>query len=156
MRRFWGGLWRAMQVLGLCLVVISACGGDQVRAAKPAAPGLWIAADRIVGFVPFTVYVYGKVVGTGADHLELCRSDAAWIAESASARRVEEASPRPGGPAGPPGPQCAPGKLNPTPDGYDYSHDLKFDRPGTYQIRLVMVDGDGERMVSNAVRVRAF
>jgi hypothetical protein len=156
MSRFWGGLWRTIQVLGLCLVLFTASGADQVRAAKPATPGLWIAADRIVGFVPFTVYVYGKVVGTGASQLELCRSNAAWIAESANARRVEGASPRAGVPAAPPGPQCAPGRLNPTPDGYDYSHDLRFDRPGTYQLRLVMVDGDGEKMVSNAVRVRAF
>lgn len=156
MRRFWGGLWRAMQVLGLCLVLLTAFGADPIRAAKPATPGLWIAADRIVGFVPFTVYVYGKVVGTGAGQLELCRSNTAWIAESANARRVEGGSPRPGGPVAPPGPQCAAGRLNPTPDGYDYSHDLRFDRPGTYQLRLVMIDGDGERMVSNSVRVRAF
>ena len=156
MRRVWGGLWRAMKVLGLCLVLSSALGTDQLQATKPATPGLWIAADRIVGFVPFTVYVYGKVVGTEAGQLELCRSDAAWVAESANARRVEEASPRPGLPVDPPRAQCAAGRLNPTPDGYNYSHDLHFDQPGTYQIRLVMVARDGGRMVSNAVRVRAF
>lgn len=156
MRRVWGGLWGSVRIPGLCLALTVASGAGQLQAAKPAAPGLWIAADRIVGFVPFTVYVYGKVIGTAAGQLELCRSDAAWIAESANARRVEEASPRPGDPQDPPGPDCAAGRLDPTPDGYSYSHDLRFDRPGTYQIRLVMVDRDGERMVSNAVRVRAF
>lgn len=159
MRRFWGELWRAIQVVGLCLVLLPALGAEPIEAAKPATPGLWIAADRIVGFVPFTVYVYGKVVGDGAGHLELCRSNAAWIAESANARRVEGASPRPAAPiapSAPPGPQCAAGHLNPTPDGFDYSHDLRFDSPGTYQLRLVMVGRDGGRMVSNSVRVRAF
>ena len=142
--------------LGGLFVLLPVLGPDPIRAAKPATPGLWIAADRIVGFVPFTVYVYGKVTGTGAGQLELCRSNAAWIAESANARRVEGSSPRSAAPAAPPGPQCASGRLNPTPEGYDYSHDLRFDRPGTYQLRLVMVDGEGERMVSNSVRVRAF
>ncbi len=156
MKRCWGGLWRSLQGFGLCLVLLAAFGADQVRAAKPATPGLWIAADRIVGFVPFTVYVYGKVVGSAPGQLELCRSEAIWIAESANARRVEGISPQHGRPAGRPGPECAAGRMNPTPDGYDYSQDLRFDRPGTYQIRLVMVDRDGERMVSNAVRVRAF
>jgi hypothetical protein len=33
---------------------------------------------------------------------------------------------------------------------------MRFDRPGTYQIRLVMVDAGGTRTVSNVVRVRAF
>ena len=156
MKRFWGGLWRSIQGIGLCLVLLSAIEADQVRAAKPATPGLWIAADRIVGFVPFTVYVYGKVVVGEPGQLELCRSKATWIGESASAHRVEGVSPRHGSPTARPGPECATGSMKPTPDGYEYAQDLRFDQPGTYQLRLVMVDKDGERMVSNAVRVRAF
>lgn len=156
MDRVGGKLWRSGQALGLFLVLCSGFGADPPRAAKTASPALWIAADRIVGFVPFTVYVYGKVVGAAAGHLELCRSETAWIAESANARRVEEGSPRTGFPQPPRGPQCDAGRVTPTPDGIDYSHDLRFDRPGTYQIRLVMIDDEGERVVSNAVRVRAF
>jgi hypothetical protein len=140
----------------ICLAMIQALNVTEASAARPSTPGLWIAADRIVGFVPFTVYVYGKVVGTGPGDLQLCRTEAAWVAESANARRIEEDSPRSGEPEEGPGPQCAPGRMKPTPDGYDYSHDLQFDRPGTYQIRLVMVGGDGGRLVSNVVRVRAF
>src|SRR5437867_4345576 len=45
--------------------------------AKDGPPALWIAADRVVGFVPFTVSLYGKVLGTAEPaRLELCREQA--------------------------------------------------------------------------------
>ena len=100
--------------------------------------------------------MYGKVVGPEPGQLELCRSETAWIAESAKSRRVEESTPRSGFPAGPRGKDCSAGKLSRTPDGFDYEHDMRFDRPGTYQLRLVKIDSNGVRMVSNTVRVRAF
>ncbi len=43
-----------------------------------------------------------------------------------------------------------------TPDGYDYAHDMRFDRPGVYQVRLMMVDTGGRRVMSNTVQVNAF
>ncbi len=156
MRRAGGVTGVILLLICLCLAATTALEPVWAKEARQKSPGLWIAADRIVGFVPFTVYVYGKVAGAEPGQLELCRTEAAWIAESANARRVEIAPRRGSSLEGRSGPDCEAGALNRTPAGYDYAHDMRFDRPGTYQIRLVMVDAGGTRTVSNVVHVRAF
>jgi hypothetical protein len=119
---------------------------------------LWIVADRVVGFVPFTVYLYGKVVGTEPGKIELCRQEVEWLTDSSAtgssrpgytvppSRRSAEAGAAP----------CASGRVVRTPDGYDYQHDMRFEKPGTYQVRLSMVDARGHRVLSNSIQVRAF
>ncbi len=126
------------------------------RSPKRSAPGLWIVADRIVGFVPFTVYVYGKILGTQPGQIELCRSEVAWIAESSSGRRAGgrpvSVDPALDDDAAP----CAAGNVVRTPDGYDYARDLRFDKPGVYHVQLTMVDATGRRITSNTLQVNAF
>jgi hypothetical protein len=53
-------------------------------------------------------------------------------------------------------PFCATGTLVRTRDGFDYSHEMRFDRPGTYRVRLSMVDETGHRVMSNTVQVNAL
>ena len=151
-------LLSALVIGGLLLAAAPVGGPVWAKASKTAAPGLWIAADRIVGFVPFTIYVYGKVIGAEPAQIELCRSEVAWIAESASTRIVEGGSASPRGANGGVSqlPGCASGKALRTPDGYDFSQDMSFDKPGVYYVRLIMVDAEGNRRVSNSVRVSAF
>lgn len=128
------------------------------RTGRHATTGLWIVADRVVGFVPFTMSVYGKILGPPPGEIELCRSEVAWLAESGASRTHAGAAapgdPLPGG-LGPQG-SCASGRVQRTPDGYDYAHEMRFDRPGVYQVQLVMVDGEGRRVVSNPVQVTAL
>ncbi|HEU4401421.1 MAG TPA: hypothetical protein VFT43_04895 [Candidatus Polarisedimenticolia bacterium] len=146
-------------VLGVALLAGLLCDGAAwAKGPKRGGPGLWIVADRIVGFVPFTIYLYGKVLGTEPGQVELCRSEVAWVTDlsprSISAgpstpidtRRTADLEP----------PACDAGDVVRTPDGYDYTHDMRFVRPGTYQVRLMMVDRTGHRMVSNTVQVNAF
>jgi len=133
-------------------------GGSWAKGPRRGGPELWIVADRIVGFVPFTVSLYGKVQGAEPGRLELCRSEVAWLTDSSNARV--------GGlhPTGldakrdsePEEPSCADAGVVRTPDGYDYARDMRFDRPGTYHVRLSMVDPQGHRAVSNTVQVNAF
>jgi hypothetical protein len=119
---------------------------------------LWIVADRIVGFVPFTVSLYGKLLGVEPGRMEVCRSEVASLTEPTRSRSEEN------GRLEPPlrhdplreEPPCAPGKVVRAPDGYDYAHDIRFDRPGTYQVRLRMLDRAGKRILSNPVLVNAF
>jgi hypothetical protein len=156
---------RGRQVLvwiWLGAVLVSLLSGDATlwaKGSKRSNPALWIVADRIVGFVPFTVYLYGKVSGAEPGHLELCRSEIAWLTET-SATRVggaqataldarQAADPEADAP-------CTPGRVVRTPDGYDYAHSMRFDRPGTYHVRLMMVDHSGDTVVSNTVQVNAF
>ncbi len=144
------------------MVVLAAClcaGSAWARGRGRSGPGLWIVADRIVGFVPFTVYVYGKVVGAEPGDIELCRSEVAWLTDTSSARitgggHATALDGRQGADAE--DPPCAAGKVVRTPDGYDYVHDMRFQRPGTYHVRLTMVDRSGHRVVSNSVQVNAF
>lgn len=129
--------------------------------AKDSAPALWIAADRVVGFVPFTVSLYGKVLGSiEPGRLELCR-EAAMQADSSDSRGAGDdptaaRAERNGSPAAPPEPVCSTGTLVRTPDGFDYVHEIRFDRPGTYRVRLSMVDATGRRVISNSVQVNAL
>lgn len=156
-RRSNGWRWAAA-----CLALVAALlsnGSVWAKGPRGTGPMLWIVADRIVGFVPFTVYLYGKVTGAEpGKKMELCRQEIEWLTDTGS------------GGAGRPGhtvppsqrsiqtedPPCASGKLVRTPDGYDYQHDMRFDKPGTYQVRLGMVDAQGHRVLSNTVQVRAF
>src|SRR5438093_6042379 len=129
------------------------------KGAKDTAPALWIAADRVIGFVPFTVSLYGKVRSvTEPSRLELCREVAAQ-ADMTGGRdpedeRMQPARHEPDGAAAEP--PCATGTVVRTPDGYDYQHEMRFDRPGTYRVRLSMVDQTGHRVVSNTVQVNAL
>ena len=130
------------------------------KGAKDGAPALWIAADRVVGFVPFTVSLYGKVRSVAEPgRLELCREVAAQ-ADMAGARDGEDDRMQPARHEQPDGapaePSCAAGTVVRTPDGYDYQHEMRFDRPGTYRVRLSMVDQTGHRVVSNTVQVNAL
>ncbi len=145
-------------VFGLALLVTLAGGGAAwARAPRRGGPGLWIVADRIVGFVPFTVYIYGRVLGSEPGQIELCRSEVSWLTESPATRM---GSGRPAldtqhlgdDPEGP----CASGRVVRTPDGFDYSHDMHFERPGVYHVSLTMVDAGGRRISSNTVQVNAF
>jgi hypothetical protein len=138
--------------------VVPAAGPAWARGTASLGAGLWITADRIVGFVPFTVYVYGKVLGGGPGQVQLCRSEVAWMTEP-SGGRSDMASPMsPLDPARQPADDaaCATGETVRTPDGYQYTRDMHFDHPGVYHIRLMMVDAAGRRVVSNTVRVSAF
>ena len=129
--------------------------------SKDGPPALWIAADRVVGFVPFTVSLYGKVLGSAEpDRLELCR-ELAMQTDVAGSRGgaddpMSERPDRNTAPAARQDPVCATGTLVPTRDGFDYSHEMRFDRPGTYRVRLSMVDATGHRVMSNTVQVNAL
>lgn len=123
---------------------------------RNGGPALRIVADRIVGFVPFTVVVYGKLTGVEPGRVELCRSEASPFAASdpAAVRGGPDGSTFPDRDAG--AARCASGRMVRTAEGYDYTYDMRFDRPGTYQVQLMMVDRDGHRLMSNSVRVNAL
>lgn len=146
----------------VALLLLPAAGGAGIQAKGPKGQGpmLWIVADRIVGFVPFTVLLYGKVVGTDPGTMELCRSEVAWLKETSAANPSGGAASgqTPGDRGGRPaeGSACATGRLQRTPEGYDYAYDMRFTQPGTFQVRLSMVDAEGKRILSNAVQVNAF
>ena len=150
-------MWLAIAVGTMLILSIPGAVPAWARGPRQWSPGLWIVADRIVGFVPFTVSVYGRVLGSEPGQLELCRSEVAWIAESSSARVSGQRSG-----AADPGHQdegddpCSSGHVVRTPDGYDYSHDMRFERPGVYHVQLTMIDAAGRRRTSNTVQVNAF
>ncbi len=151
--------WGGVALLGAALLAWP-LGESSVwaKTSRHTSPGLWIVTDRIVGFVPFTVSVYGKVLGPLPGEIEICRSEVARLTESGSARLhvgpAVLADTQPGGfdPMG----SCLSGQVARTPDGYDYAHEMRFDRPGVYQVQLVMVDREGRRIISNAVQVNAL
>jgi hypothetical protein len=148
--------------LGLAVLAGGAPAWSKGSRSKENGTALWIAADRVVGFVPFTVSLYGRVNSSvEPDRLQLCR-EAAMQADFADARdsrgggdpsALPSRHDRNDGPAEPP---CSTGTLVRTPDGYDYKHEMRFDRPGTYRVRLSMVDRTGHKAISNAVQVNAF
>ena len=156
-----GELVRKLLAAGaLALAVLPATAPALARGPRVKGPGLRIVADRVVGFVPFTVYVYGKISGPAPERIRLCRSEVASITESSSSsarargrgrnaiRNSERSGDRPA--------VCGQGKVVRTKDGFDFTHDLRFDRPGTYRLHLMMSDADGRRTISNTVRVSAF
>ena len=159
-----GNLWsRSALVVGLIAATlrgsVPAWSKGWSKRPKDGAPALWIAADRVVGFVPFTVALYGKVLGASEPgRLELCRETAAQ-ADLANPRNGEDERMQPARQeteTGSAEPTCATGTLVRTPEGYDYQHEMRFDRPGTYRVRLSMVDQTGHRVISNTVQVNAL
>ncbi len=144
--------------VGLLMGSLPAGGLSWARKPVTGGPGLWISADRIVGFVPFTVYIYGKMRDAERGDLELCRSEVAWITDSsgASAGVGGQASPASMGQQIGDQPACSKGETVNTPDGYQYRHDMQFDRPGIFHVRLMMVDPGGHRRMSNTLRISAF
>jgi hypothetical protein len=128
---------------------------------KDGPPALWIAADRVVGFVPFTVSLYGKVLGNNEPtRLELCREMAVQTDVAGSRNGgddpMAERPDRNTAFASPQDTTCATGTLVRTREGFDYSHEMRFDRPGSYRVRLSMVDASGHRVMSNTVQVNAL
>jgi len=159
-----GNLWsRSTLVAGVVAATfcwnVPAWSKGWLKGPKDGAPALWIAADRVVGFVPFTVALYGKVrSAVEPNRLELCRELAIQV-DFANSRNGDEGGMQPARhepDTGPAEPSCAPGTLVRTPDGYDYKHEIRFDQPGTYRVRLSMVDQTGRRMISNTVQVNAL
>ena len=166
----WRVRGRPFTAVAAGLLVVLAFGGGNAwaRAHKNSGPGpvLLIVADRIVGFVPFTVSLYGKIVGAEPEHVELCRSQVRPPGEAMTAGHDGRGGGNAGrdvdpmtGPTRPGreaiGPACESGNLSRTAEGFDYAHELRFDRPGTYQVRLQMVDTQGKRTLSNTVQVNA-
>lgn len=150
----------SFRMAAACLALAAGLFGAVPASAKgprPAGPMLWIVADRIVGFVPFTVFLYGKVTGGEPGKMELCRQEVAWLTDTGAANPGRGVTlPPPQRSAQPDDPPCATGRIVRTPDGFDYQHDMRFEKPGTYQVRLSMVDAQGHRVLSNPIQVRAF
>jgi hypothetical protein len=117
---------------------------------------LMIAADRVSGFVPFNVTVYGKMRGAAPDSVELCRSAVEPLFKPASRREVETGSDPDSRQTHGEAVTCAPAQVVPSEGGYSFERDLRFDEPGIYQIRLTMKDARGRRVSSNTVRVAAY
>jgi hypothetical protein len=147
-----------MLAVALLLGSLPGAGFSWARESLAGSLGLWISADRIVGFVPFTVYVYGRMRGAEQGDLEFCRSEVAWITDSSRALSGAGGQPLPAVMGQQIGdePPCSKGQLVRTPDGYQYKHDMHFDRPGIYHVRLMLVDTEGHRRMSNTLRVSAF
>ena len=161
-----GNQWsRQVMVAGLGLATLAggaAPAWSKGSRAKENGSALWIAADRVVGFVPFTVSLYGRVNSpVEPGRLELCR-EAAMPSPFSGTRSGRDSD----DPSFPPSrqdrndfanePACSTGTLVRTADGFDYKHEMRFDRPGTYRVRLSMVDQTGHRVISNAVQVNAL
>ena len=128
-----------------------------VRSVEETGPALLIAADRITGFVPFTVTVYGRVLGFEPDTVELCRWKVQPLLEPRGEADSKEERPGPETRSQGDGPgACVTGRPVPSPGGYAYEHEIRFDQSGSFQIRLAMVGGSGRRVTSNMVRVSAF
>lgn len=143
---------------GALLLCLTGQADARARGPKASGPGLFIVANRIVGFVPFTVSIYGKVRGLEPGQIELCRSEVAWMTDPARAAavggRMTPGEPFRGDAGG--DADCTTGEVVKTAEGFDYARDLRFDRPGVYQVRLRMVDPSGHRVLSNSVQVNAL
>ena len=132
------------------------------REAEATAPTLLIAADRITGFAPFTVTVYGQIRGVVPGSIELCSSRIVPMFNSSADRgaAAERGATGPSDPDMPPeraaAGGCVSGKAEPSAEGFAYERDLRFDQPGLYHLRLTMLDTTGRRLSSNTVRVSAF
>ena len=147
-------------VAGAIGLALLASGGTVSSGEDPAEDqgDLYIATDRVVGFVPLKVYVYGKIRSGTPARIELCRSEVRSIMADTRRRSDERRdtvrSIR--GETGRPATSCTAARLVETPNGYDHAYEMRFDRPGTYQVRLMMTDRSGRRSMSNTVQVRAF
>jgi hypothetical protein len=139
-----------------CLALLGGESWARSAAADKGARALFIAADRVNGFVPFSVTVYGFVNGAEPGSITLCRAKIEAMSEPAGQRgdawgwAGEESKGRTD-PSG-----CVPGRLVPSKGGFAYENDLRFDRPGVYHVQLLVIDAEGHRRTSNTVRVSAF
>lgn len=145
----------------LLIVLMSAPGvsraGSRSRDPGPPAPALLIAADRVSGFVPFTVTVYGRVRGVEPGSIELCRLRIPSLYEPLD--DLPASRPGPDADLGPELSEpaaCVSGRAVPSAGWLAYEHDLRFDQAGQYHVRLTMIDRAGRRLTSNTVRVSAF
>ncbi|MCZ6696129.1 MAG: hypothetical protein O7A63_06255 [Acidobacteria bacterium] len=156
-RRRLGNGWMVAGAFGLALLA----SGGTVSSGEQSSENqgdLYIATDRVVGFVPLKVYVYGRIRSGTPARIELCRSEVRSIMADTrrrpDARRDAIRSIR--GETSRPATSCTAARLVETPNGYDHAYEMRFDRPGTYQVRLMMTDQSGRRSMSNTVQVRAF
>jgi hypothetical protein len=139
-----------------CLALMGVESWARSAAAEKGERALFIAADRVHGFVPFSVTVYGFVNGAEPGSIALCRAKIEGMSEPAGQRgdawgwsgEEDKARPDPSG--------CVPGRLVPSKGGFAYENDLRFDRPGIYHVQLLVIDAEGHRRTSNTVRVSAF
>lgn len=155
--------WGASAAAGCLLMILFMTNPEASRAASRSresdrsTPALLIAADRVSGFVPFTVTVYGRVRGVEPGSIELCRLRIPTLDEPPD----ELATSRPGSEAegwseAAQPMACVAGRAVASAGGIAYEHDLRFDRAGQYHVRLTMIDSGGRRLTSNTVRVSAF
>jgi len=139
-----------------CVALLGGEAWARSAAASKGERALFIAADRVNGFVPFSVTVYGFVSDSEPGSIALCRSKVETMSEPVARRgdawgwAGDESRGRPDPSA------CAPGRLVPSKGGFAYENDLRFDRPGVYHVQLMMIDAQGQRRTSNTVRVSAF
>ena len=158
------GWSRGAVVAGAVLLILAgvAPAWSKGLRSKENGSALWIAADRVTGFVPFTVSLYGKVNSSvEPGRMELCReaamqSDFAGSRDGRGGDDPMATSSRPDRGDAANEPACSTGTLVRTADGFDYKHEMRFDRPGTYRVRLSMVDATGHRVISNTVQVNAL
>jgi hypothetical protein len=150
--------WKSLLCCAVAASLALPSGTSWARDTAPEKGGraLFIAADRVNGFVPFSVTVYGFVNGAEPGSIALCRAKIEAMSEPASQRgdvwgwAGEEGKARPD-PSG-----CVPGRLVTSKGGFAYENDLRFDRPGIYHVQLLVIDAEGHRRTSNTVRVSAF
>ena len=141
----------------MLLSPVASPAASRARGSNEASPALLIAADRVTGFVPFTVTVYGRIRGVEPESIELCRLRIPLLSESAA----DHSGPRQGSESearsetGEPT-ACVSGRAIASAGWFAYEHDLRFDQAGQYHVRLTMVDSAGRRLTSNTVRVSAF
>lgn len=145
--------------IGLALLAsVGTVSSGEQPAGQEDQGDLYIATDRVVGFVPLKVYVYGKIRSGTPARIELCRSEVLSALADTRHRSEEKRdtvrSIR--SKTGRAATACAAARLVKTPNGYDHAYEMRFDRPGTYQVRLMMTDRSGRRSMSNTVQVRAF
>ncbi len=142
--------------MAACLALFGGESWARSAAADKGEQALFIAADRVNGFVPFSVTVYGFVNGAAPGSIALCRAKVEAMSEPAARRgdawgwAGEESKGRSDPSA------CVPGRLVPSKGGFAYENDLLFDRPGVYHVQLTLIDAEGHRRTSNTVRVSAF
>lgn len=154
--------WGASAAGCLLMIVLLATpegsrAASRSRAPDPPPPALLIAADRVSGFVPFTVTVYGRVRGVEPGSIEFCRLRIPALDEPPDGLVASRSGQEPESWSEPVEPAaCVSGRAIASEGGIAYEHDLRFDRAGQYHVRLTMLDSGGRRLTSNTVRVRAF
>lgn len=141
----------------LFLTPVTSRAASRARESGEASPALLIAADRVTGFVPFTVTVYGRVKGVEPGSIELCRLPIPPAFEPLTERPPSRSGSDAEAWSGLAEPaSCVSGRAVASAGWLVYEHDLRFDQAGQYHVRLTMLDSTGRRLTSNTVRVSAF